>query len=35
MAYIETHPLEHIVTIRRLLDHYEQGFTFTKKNAMA
>ncbi|MCX6855348.1 MAG: hypothetical protein NTV80_10640, partial [Verrucomicrobia bacterium] len=31
MAAPETHPLEHIVTIRRLLEHYEQGFAFIKE----
>lgn len=31
MAAPETHPLEHIVTIRRLLEHYEEGFAFIKE----
>lgn len=31
MAAPETHPREHIETIKRLLEHYEEGFAFIKE----
>lgn len=31
MSAPETHPIEHITTIRRLLEHYEAGFAFVKE----
>lgn len=31
MAAPETHPREHVETIKRLLEHYEEGFAFIKE----
>ncbi len=31
MAAPESHPLEHIVTIRHLLEHYVESFAFNKE----